>query len=142
MLRQLLVHLVQLVVCHLSHPRTAPAGPTQSSNATPRTTLAALLLQGSLESLDLLLEFAQHGVLWVLIDARLVLDVLCAVGIAQGRACLIIVVISRPKVGHHDSLGVTSEGVLQKTGELGIAIGDVARLRVHERGNDVAQSRE
>jgi hypothetical protein len=142
LLRQLLVHLVQLVVCHLSHPPPPPPPPPPNTQYHPPPPPGPLLLQGSLESLDLLLEFAQHGVLWVLIDARLVLDVLCAVGIAQGRACLIIVVISRPKVGHHDSLGVTSEGVLQKTGELGIAIGDVARLRVHERGNDVAQSRE
>ena len=37
----------------------------------------------------------------------------------------------RPDVGHHDGLGVAAERVLEKTSQLGIAIRNVRRFRVH-----------
>ena len=56
-------------------------------------------LQLLLELFDLLLELAQQCVLWVLVDAGLVLDVLGPVGIPQRTDGLVIVVICRPDVG-------------------------------------------
>ena len=55
--------------------------------------------------------------LGILIDARLVLDVLGSVGIAQRADGLIIVVVSRANVGNHHRLCVATQGVLQ-TGAL------------------------
>ena len=37
----------------------------------------------------------------------------------------------RPDVGHHDGLGVATERVLEKASQLGIAIRNVRRFRVH-----------
>lgn len=40
----------------------------------------------------------------------------------------------------HDSFGVAAERVLQYPGELGVAVGDVSTLAVHQGRDDVAQS--
>lgn len=61
---------------------------------------------------------ASHAYLGILIDARLVLDVLGSVGIAQRADGLIIVVVSRAYVGNHHRLCVAAQGILQSAAEL------------------------
>mmetsp|Transcript_49217 Transcript_49217/g.111493 ORF Transcript_49217/g.111493 Transcript_49217/m.111493 type:complete len:244 (-) Transcript_49217:168-899(-) len=95
-----------------------------------------------LEAHDLLLELADHGVLRVLVDLRLVLDALGAVCVAQRRERLVVVVVCRAEVRHHHRLGVAAQRVLQQARELGVAVGDVRGLAVHERGDHVPQSGE
>ena len=69
-------------------------------------------LQLCLQPGNLTLELPQHGVLGVLIDARLVGDVLGPVGIAQRAQRLLVVVAGWAYVGNHDCLGIASQGVL------------------------------
>ena len=59
-----------------------------------------------LEVLDLFLELSQEGVLWILVNLGLVLDVLGAVGVAQRADRLVVVVLCWPNVG---ALRITSE---------------------------------
>ena len=54
-----------------------------------------------------------HAYLGILIDARLVLDVLGSVGVAQRADGLIIVVVSRAYVGNHHRFCVATQGILQ-----------------------------
>jgi hypothetical protein len=61
------------------------------------------------EALDLVLELAQHGVLRILVDFGLVLDVLGAVGVAKRRQRLVVVVVGGPRVRDHHRLGVAAE---------------------------------
>lgn len=55
---------------------------------------------------------AQQGVLGVFVDARLVLNVLCAGRIAQGVHGFVEVVVCWADIGNHDCLGVAAERVL------------------------------
>ena len=77
-------------------------------------TLSDLLSQ----SFDLLLELAQQGIFGIFVDSDIILDVFGSVRILETGNSLIIVVGTWTDVGDHDSLGVTSEGVLQQSGEL------------------------
>ena len=56
------------------------------------TQVRTLALELRLEPRDLVLELAEHGVLRVLVDLGLVLDVLRAVRVAQRRHGLVVVV--------------------------------------------------
>lgn len=63
-----------------------------------------------------------HAYLGILIDARLVLDVLGSVGIAQRADGLVVVVVSRAYVGNHHRLCVAAQGVLQSAVGLSILL--------------------
>ena len=82
-------------------------------NYTGRRWGMLLSQQLGLEASNFPLEVPQHGVLGVLIDARLVGDILGSVGIPKGAQGLLIVVPSWPNVGHHDCLGVPTQRVLR-----------------------------
>lgn len=43
---------------------------------------------------------------------------------------------------YHDGLGVAPQRVLQQSGELGVAVGDVRGLPIHQTGDDVPQHHE
>ena len=60
------------------------------------------------------MELPEHGVLRVLVDLRLVLDVFGTIGVTQGAQGLVVVVVGRREAGHHQSLRVPAEGVLVK----------------------------
>jgi hypothetical protein len=72
------------------------------------------------------LELPEHGVLRVLVDARLVGNILRPVGISQRAECLLIVPVSWADVGHHDGLGVATQAVLQQPSQLGVPGGTEA----------------
>ena len=67
-----------------------------------------------LQARNLPLKLPQHGILGILIDARLVGDVLGSVGIAQRAQRLLIVVACWSNVGNHDRLSVATQRVLQQ----------------------------
>ena len=96
----------------------------------------------SLEQVDLLLELTQHGVLGILVDGRLVLDRLGAVGVAQRAQRLLVVVAGGRQGGDHQRLRVAAERVLEEARELRVAIRYVLGLAVDERRYDVAERRE
>mmetsp|Transcript_7302 Transcript_7302/g.18852 ORF Transcript_7302/g.18852 Transcript_7302/m.18852 type:complete len:202 (-) Transcript_7302:123-728(-) len=104
-----------------------------------RVARSRCVVQLSLEPVDFVLKLAEHRVLGVLIDLGLVLDVLGAVGVAQCAHRLVKVVVRRPHVGNHHGLGVAAQRVLQQPRQLGVAVGDVAALAVHQGADDVAQ---
>mmetsp|Transcript_42244 Transcript_42244/g.66166 ORF Transcript_42244/g.66166 Transcript_42244/m.66166 type:complete len:212 (-) Transcript_42244:41-676(-) len=83
-----------------------------------RGTIVSLLLQQRLEPGYLLLELTKHRILGVLIDFGFIFDVLRPIRVPEGGDSLVIVVVSGPHVGHHDSLGVSSQGVLQQPRQL------------------------
>ena len=62
-----------------------------------------------LQAGNLPLELPQHGVLGVLINARLVGDVLGPVGVPQRAQGLLVVVPCRANVGYHHRLGVATQ---------------------------------
>ena len=62
--------------------------------------------------LDLIRILSKQGVLRILVDLGLVLDVLGSSCISKGGQCLIIVVVSGRQGGNHDGLSVSTEGVL------------------------------
>ena len=72
----------------------------------------------------------------------LVLDVLRAVGVAQRRDGLVVVVVDRADVRDHHRLRVPAERVLQHPRELRVAVRDVRRPPVDQRGDAVAERRE
>ena len=60
----------------------------------------------------LVLELTDHGVLGILVDSGLVLDVLGATRPSQGVNGLLHVVVSGTDVGDHNCFGVSAQGVL------------------------------
>ena len=70
-----------------------------------------------------MLIFLKKSIFGVLVDARLVLDGFGSISVVQGTQGLLVVVISRGESGYHNGLGVTTEGVLEKTSQLGVTIG-------------------
>ena len=84
------------------------------------------------QTCDLVVELPDHSVLGILIDARLILDVLGTGSISKGRKCLIDIVISRAQVCNHHCLCVASKRVLQDTSKLGVTIGNVRALGIGE----------
>ena len=78
-----------------------------------------------------MLIFLEESILRVLVDARLVLDGFGTVRIVQGAQGLIIIVISWRKGSDHNGLGVTTEGVLEQTCQLGVTIGNVLRVAIY-----------
>mmetsp|Transcript_25497 Transcript_25497/g.65616 ORF Transcript_25497/g.65616 Transcript_25497/m.65616 type:complete len:280 (+) Transcript_25497:1354-2193(+) len=94
------------------------------------------------QPLYFILIFPEHGVLGVLIDAWLVLNVFGAVGIAQRGYCLLTVVVGGSHVCNHHCLSVTTQRVLQQPSELGVAVRDVAGFGIDKRTNDIAERSE
>ena len=72
-------------------------------------------LQLRLQPRDLVLELAEHGVLRVLVDLGLVLDVLRAVRVAQRRHGLVVVVARGPAVRAHDGLRISPQRILEQS---------------------------
>ena len=56
--------------------------------------------------------------------------------------CFIIVVVRWADAGHHECLGVPSQGRLEQSRELGVTVGDVLGFAVHQGRYDIAQGRE
>ena len=83
-------------------------------NDTRRRRRLLLSQQLRLQARNLPLELPQHCILGILIDARLVGDVLGSVGVAQRAQRLLIVVACWPNVGNHHCLGVATQRVLQQ----------------------------
>ena len=52
---------------------------------------------------------------------------------AQVPESLLVVVISWADAGHHQCLGVASEGGLQEPRQLGVTVGDVLGSPIHQR---------
>ena len=73
------------------------------------------------------------------INARFVLDLLGAISVAQGAHSFIKIVVSRAKVGNHDSFGVTTQTVLEQACELAVTIRYVACFGGNQCGNDITQ---
>ena len=65
------------------------------------------------------LEVAEEGVLGVLVNVRLVADVLGAAGVAQRRQRLLVVVRRRTHVGHHHRPRVAAQRVCKNPPQLG-----------------------
>mmetsp|Transcript_1282 Transcript_1282/g.3028 ORF Transcript_1282/g.3028 Transcript_1282/m.3028 type:complete len:291 (-) Transcript_1282:645-1517(-) len=93
---------------------------------------SASCFQFRLEAVNLLLVLPDHGILRILIDAGLVFDALGAVRVPQRRHSFVIVVVSRPNVCHHHSLGVATKRVLEQPGELRVSVRNVRGLPIHE----------
>lgn len=70
--------------------------------------------QLSFEASNLPLELPEHGILGILIDTRLIGNILSPVSIAQRAQGLLIVVACWPDVGHHHCLGVPTQRVLRQ----------------------------
>lgn len=88
------------------------------------------------------MEFANHGILRVLVDARLVLDVLGTRSVTQRRKRLVDVVVSRAQIRDHHRLCVASKRVLQDTCQLGVTIGDVGALGISQTRDNVTECRQ
>jgi len=92
-----------------------------------------------LEPVNLRLVLPEHCILWIFIDLWLVLDVLRAVRVSQRAQRLVVIVVRRRQTGHHQRLRVSAKGVLEKSRQLGVAVRNVRRLAVDERGYDIAE---
>lgn len=90
--------------------------------------------------LDFFLKLPQQGILGILVDPYIILDVLGTVRILQSGKSFIIVVARRTDIRNHDSLCITSQGILQQSGKLRITIRDMLRLGVHQALNDQTKS--
>ena len=77
-----------------------------------RTSVSQLLLQ----FLYLLLVLSEQGVLGVLVDLGLVLDLFGTVGVSQRAERLVIVVVGRRETRYHHRLGVAAQRVLPAGG--------------------------
>ena len=73
--------------------------------------------------LDFLLIFLKKSIFGVLVDTRLVLDGFGSISVVQGTQGLLVVVISRRESSYHYGFCVTTERVLEETGQLGVTIG-------------------
>ena len=71
--------------------------PVNGAMGDKRTTTILQLLP---QLLNLLLELSQKSILGIFINLGFVLDVLGAVGVAEGADCFIVVVVSWAQVGH------------------------------------------
>mmetsp|Transcript_27419 Transcript_27419/g.59938 ORF Transcript_27419/g.59938 Transcript_27419/m.59938 type:complete len:317 (+) Transcript_27419:652-1602(+) len=58
---------------------------------------------------DLILELADHGILRVLVDARLVLDALRSIRVPERGESFVVIVVSRTTICHHHGLGVAAQ---------------------------------
>ena len=108
--------------------------------------LGGLALVESVELLlqlgDLVLVLTQESILGVLVDTRLILDVLSAGRIAKRVHRLVKVVVSWSDIGNHDCFGVATEGVLEQSGQLTVTVWDVGGLGIGEGRDNMAQRRQ
>ena len=94
------------------------------------------------EAGDFIVELADHCIFRVLIDARFVLNVFGSGRIPQCGEGLVDVVVGWTKVGDHHGFRVASKGILQDSGEFGVAVWNVGALGVGETRDDVAEGRQ
>ena len=88
------------------------------------------------------MELSDHCIFRVFIDSGLVLDLLGSTCISQCGERFVNVVVSRANCSDHDCLGITSERVLEDTGELGVTVGDVGALGVGQTADGMAKGRK
>ena len=86
--------------------------------------LVVLHGQPAPERLDLRLQLSDHLLVRVLVAADRVLDALGSVGVLERGHGLLDVVVGGRDGGEHERGGVTSERLLQQSGEFGISIGN------------------
>lgn len=91
---------------------------------------------------DLVLILSKQRIFRIFIDLRLVLDVLGTRGIPESVHGLIIVVVGRTDIRNHQSLGVTTERILQQSCQLRVTIRNVRRLWVRQGRDDVTECRQ
>lgn len=99
-------------------------------------------LQHHFQLLNLLHILLEKGILRVFVDFGLILDEFGTTCISERAQSFIIVVICRGASCDHDGLCVTSQGILQQSGEFRITIRNVVSLAVNERRNDITQRTE
>mmetsp|Transcript_11153 Transcript_11153/g.29101 ORF Transcript_11153/g.29101 Transcript_11153/m.29101 type:complete len:426 (+) Transcript_11153:350-1627(+) len=110
--------------------------------------VTALVCQGTPQGCVIIARLGQHlpqvrhlccnG---VSIDLGLVADVACAVSIAQRVQRLLKVDVSGAHASNHHSTAVTSKGVLQQPGKLGVSVWNVLVV-VHDGVDDVAKGQK
>ena len=71
------------------------------------------IINANLQACNILLIFSEYGIFGVLINLWFVMYFLGSACIPQCSECLIIVEAGRTNVGHHDGLGVPTQGVLK-----------------------------
>ena len=103
---------------------------------------SSILVELFPETRDLIMELTDHGVLGVLVDPRLILNVLGPARISQRTHRLICVVVRVTTIGNHASLGVSSQRILQDTGQLRISVRDVGALGIGQATDHMAQGRQ
>ena len=91
---------------------------------------------------DFFLILTQEGVFRVFVDARLVLDVLCAAGISQSVHRFFVVVIRRTNICNHHRLCVATERVLEQASKFRVTVWNISRLGIGKSTDDMAQSRK
>ena len=107
-------------------PRTITITPTHTHTLHPPPPLHLTFLQPDLgrpssrlqlllQLLNLLRVLSEQRVLGVLVDLRLVLDLLGAVGVAQRAHRFVVVVVGGGEAGHHHGFRVAAQRVLRVT---------------------------
>lgn len=105
-----------------------------------------------LELLYLLPELPDELDVGVLVDGRLVDDVLGAIGVAQGGQGLAVIAVGRADGRDHDGTRVAAQRVLEQPGQHAVAVGYVGaatrairvrgRAELREGGDDRAQGHQ
>lgn len=98
-----------------------------------------LSLEDHFESPDFLLVLSQQSVLWVFVDNGFVLDELGPARVPQSAQGLFIVIIRRGNRRDHDSLRISTEGVIQYPCQFGVSVRDVLFFPIHQCRNHVSQ---
>lgn len=94
------------------------------------------------QSGNFIVELANHGVLGILIDSWLVLNIFGATSVSERADCLIAVVVRRPTVRNHYCFCITAQGVLEDTRQFGVSVWNVGALGIDETANDMAKRGE
>ncbi len=88
---------------------------------------------------NFIVELTDHCVLWVLIDPRLILNLLGAGRVPQSGNGFLRVVVGRADRRDHDCFSVAAEGVLKDPRESRVSVRNVGALGVSETANHMAQ---
>lgn len=98
------------------------------------------LRQLLLQFIYFILEVANKRVLRVLVDVRLILDVLGPVRISERADRFIVVVVSRSNVGDHHGFGIAAQRILEQSGQFRVSVGYVCGVGVHQLRYHIAES--
>ena len=85
------------------------------------------------------MEFTNHSIFRVLIDARFVLDMFGSRGISECGHGLVDIVICWAQSSDHHCLSVSSQRILQYSSKLGVTIGYICALRIGQTGDNVTK---